>query len=583
MPPVRALDIPEVLSIVLDAIADYEIYDATQMGQESYRWRCHCLAQAARVNWLWHGIASARLWENVDLISVLKLLPPDAWHFYDYFRFGKCRMGLMSVQESALQRSRWPEYWNHRWRDIKDPVFTLTRPISEGEWCSLLRYTRHVKTLRLNFRTGAATKEGPEFDNVAFDQETVYAAIATKPPQVRIFPKLKTVIVRALCNEVAALEHVYASASSFLSVIALPSAASGILRLKLWYCEDSEDMYMNWGRLIYACKRVLTHERATRPERGTCLQTDGRACMLTEIIMVNETVREMAYQKLEPDEVCEETRPPALDLKGSLLQPMELPDARDEDYLGEGEGSVEWEDDEEEGEGEDDNVGDDDDDDDDDNSDDDSQREEYDREDDATLAQHLRPCHALRRLETTMLGPESLRVIAELPHLILLALSSYQPGIFLADYSPEVSEFTDTPFPSLRALHIHGESFVNTLSNIFSLRRDLQWPLEELHLNGILYSPLSLHRTTTLINRHIRTDTLRSLRLTLDDVPSSDRPFDCLTPLLEFFHLEELDIRGSNVLNDFWHSTALTTEQVRTIAISFPDIRKLGLGLSAPL
>ncbi|TRM55940.1 hypothetical protein BD626DRAFT_576243 [Schizophyllum amplum] len=622
MSTIRALGIHEVLCIVIDAIADYEIYDATRIGQVRYRWRCHCLAQAARVNRLWHRFASTRLWENVDLLSVLKLLPPDAWYFYNHFQV-KCRIGV-TLQEFTLQRDKWPEYWSHQWRDIKDPTFALTRPISEGEWCAVMRYTRYIKTLRLNYKTACADKDGPELDNVSFDQETVYFAIAANLPRVCVFPQLETLIVHELCNEAAALRFVFASAPSlaFANVSshasdagAAPIAATRTPHLKLFFRGHSGGRCIITKRLIAECIRALTYEGVVQPsckgparitggsatradgaaqaEEDPRPQNSGRTSILTEIILVDEPVSAKQYRQLqedlEPDEGYEdedwddeeesdgggkgdgegdgdskvdEKRDPtaAIIAKSGRSKPEELPDARDDDFFSHSNDGEDEEENEGEGEGEDDDGEDIDEEEEVEDSSDDDDGEEEESDSDNIFAKALRPCHALRRLETTTLGPESLRTIASLPDLTLLALSSRQPGVFLDDHSPDASKFTDMPFPSLRILLLHGESGINALANILSLRNDL-WLLEELHLNDKLRSIFSVHAVSTLFSRHIRTDTLRSLRLTLDSVPSNNRPFYSLTPLLDFSYLEELDVRGSDALNGSWHSTALTAEQ----------------------
>ncbi|TRM55821.1 hypothetical protein BD626DRAFT_622179 [Schizophyllum amplum] len=388
-------------------------------------------------------------------------------------------MGI-KMRDFARHRHRWPNTWSHQRRSVADPTFALTRPIRDEEWRGLLRYTRYIKTLRINFKDGSDDNQAPELDNVALNQKVVFNAYRQK------------------------------SAHSTSSVAPAPVTAP---RLKLWFCGHS-------GQMCNITKRVIVDCILTLSARG--------AFELTELFLADEPI----------DALVDDS------------------DSSDSDDYDEGEG------------------------------------DEY--GDDGAFSDALRACHQLRRLKTCVLGPVSLVGISELPRLGELALSTHGIAIFLADYAPKASEFRATAFRSVRSLQFYDDSESSIsfayLTDLISVRSS-RWRLETFHCDTVIdvvVEELEEHVSMVpkLISDHVHMDTLKSLRLTLAslELKPSDVPFDAvLLRLLEFSRLEELVVRNGDETGALLHPTPLTTDQVRTIALSFRGIRKLGLGLSAPL
>ncbi|TRM55825.1 hypothetical protein BD626DRAFT_576462 [Schizophyllum amplum] len=198
MRAVHALEIPEILSMVIEELGksfDKAIRTSSCMGDghDIYVFRCQVFAHMALVNWQWHDIVSVWLWRDVSLVSVLKLLPDDAWYFYDYYEILDAYSGSLPDHVYAKEIGE----WSHAQRVLANPIFVLARPISEDEWKGLLRYTRHIHTLHLDDRQsmGPERAEWLEIDNVGLDLDVVYDTISRCLPTVHVFPKLKELLV----------------------------------------------------------------------------------------------------------------------------------------------------------------------------------------------------------------------------------------------------------------------------------------------------------------------------------------------------------------------------------------------------
>ncbi|TRM55939.1 hypothetical protein BD626DRAFT_636141 [Schizophyllum amplum] len=199
----------EVLDIVLDFLArDGNIYTN--------------LASAMRVNRLWYDIAADYLWESVDLLAVLRLLPDDAWCF---------REGNESVFDETRPASAGSERRQDdaaiptvikSWKaacDLTNPVFVLLRGIEPSEWENIMHYTSRIKTL-LTAAYKCTDLRPRVFDVLSTDVRregrmrsfpSIYDMILLSPPQTRLFPRLRSLCAADAIVRYAAILRVFAS------------------------------------------------------------------------------------------------------------------------------------------------------------------------------------------------------------------------------------------------------------------------------------------------------------------------------------------------------------------------------------
>ncbi|TRM59666.1 hypothetical protein BD626DRAFT_607670 [Schizophyllum amplum] len=131
----------ELLAHILDFVA---------MDRDRPR-RVTALSRAALMNRQWRALAEERLWRHVDLLTVLRLLPGDAWSIIN--RFNSERQLL--PEDFGADPYSAPEEWKHRipyW-----PELNMRRTIKESEWEALLPCTRLIKYISTD-----ALKDGAE-------------------------------------------------------------------------------------------------------------------------------------------------------------------------------------------------------------------------------------------------------------------------------------------------------------------------------------------------------------------------------------------------------------------------------------
>lgn len=192
----------EVLSIVLDFLARAKNKHVN-------------LASAVRINRLWHDVAANYLWESVDLLNVLKLLPDDVWCFHerDEAPFDK-NSSASAESEQHEDDAIIPSVINGSKDEgaFNNPVFILLRAIKQSEWEGVMHYTSRIKALH----TAALRCDKVDWDffdilsnhaqhrKKRLSYPSVYERIYASRPRTRLFPNL-----RHLHAENAVVQHSY--------------------------------------------------------------------------------------------------------------------------------------------------------------------------------------------------------------------------------------------------------------------------------------------------------------------------------------------------------------------------------------
>ncbi|TRM58948.1 hypothetical protein BD626DRAFT_573205 [Schizophyllum amplum] len=122
----------------------------------AFRERCDVLAQVACVNKQWNQLAIPLLWSDVDLLAVLKLLPQEAWYFYnDESPKNGSVVGRHSV---ALATGM----WSHDAKDFTRPTFVLRSTTRPNDWLPLIHYTAPGVLRRLDVSVEGSPNDIPK-------------------------------------------------------------------------------------------------------------------------------------------------------------------------------------------------------------------------------------------------------------------------------------------------------------------------------------------------------------------------------------------------------------------------------------
>ncbi|KAI5888258.1 uncharacterized protein SCHCODRAFT_02512083 [Schizophyllum commune H4-8] len=131
-PAARPIDIPEILSAILEAAADRPEYiEHCIPTSERIRASARLLCKYALVSKLWNDCATPWLWEMLpDQLALLKLLPDDAWTMID----GD------SPSQASLTSSLLTGAENRK--------FDMAREFNQDDLKGIQRLGRHVRILR---------------------------------------------------------------------------------------------------------------------------------------------------------------------------------------------------------------------------------------------------------------------------------------------------------------------------------------------------------------------------------------------------------------------------------------------------
>ncbi|TRM59664.1 hypothetical protein BD626DRAFT_572605 [Schizophyllum amplum] len=183
------------------------------------------LSRAAGVNRLWHELAVDYLWENVDLLDVLRLLPRDAWCFCERVEWPTSRKSYEQEADDWWYLKVIPlgSQTSRSARDLKKPVFVLTRLICQSEWERLAQYTARIRTLYA--RAYRRDRDGDLSDvfmnrikgdtpvqrDIFRDRCPIYEALSYPPPPVPLFKNLKSIVMNSAALHTRRILRLFAS------------------------------------------------------------------------------------------------------------------------------------------------------------------------------------------------------------------------------------------------------------------------------------------------------------------------------------------------------------------------------------